>query len=187
MSPPPLWPSWVTIWLIVSAVICLIDVVYTMGRPFTNAPDGFVANTVFAGWKLYSSVDIRYADTKDVVTCATGRVMLVEIALNFVAVYLASKRSRHAILLAFTTTAFVFWKTIWYLILYVNPPAGSQPFFTDNYGPIGIFLIFWIPNGIWAVVPAMVLVELWNKLALPVEIQEQHNNNYEKPPGLTSP
>lgn len=43
----------------------------------------------FSG-NLYASVDVRYADTKDIVTCATGRVMLVEIAMNLIAVHLVS-------------------------------------------------------------------------------------------------
>ncbi|CAI2352765.1 unnamed protein product [Caenorhabditis sp. 36 PRJEB53466] len=180
-------PHWVTIWLIASGLICLLDVIYTMFRPYTNSPDGFVANTLFYGWKLYSSVDVRYADTRDVVTCATGRVMLIEIVLNFFAVFLALKRSRHALLLAFTTSAFVFWKTFWYLVLYINPPAGNPPSFTDNYGFLGMTLIFWIPNGVWVVMPFLVMFALWNRLALPVEYQEQHNNSYEKPPGLSSP
>ncbi|VDM71039.1 unnamed protein product [Strongylus vulgaris] len=38
---------------------------------------------------LYASVDVRYSDTKDIVTCATGRIMLVEIAMNLIAVYLS--------------------------------------------------------------------------------------------------
>ncbi|PIC30886.1 hypothetical protein B9Z55_021979 [Caenorhabditis nigoni] len=187
MTRSPVLPPWVATWLLVSGVICLIDVIYTMFRPYTNAPDGFVSNTLFYGWKLYSSVDIRYADTKDVVTCSTGRVMLIEIVMNFVAVYLAIKRSRHALLVAFTTSAFVFWKTFWYLVMYIVPPAGTPSFFTDNYGYLGITLIFWIPNGVWVVMPFLAMCALWNRLALPVEYQEQENNNYEKPPGLSSP
>lgn len=37
---------------------------------------------------LYSSVDVRYSDTKDIVTMSTGRVMVIEIVLNFIAVFL---------------------------------------------------------------------------------------------------
>ncbi|CAB3411056.1 unnamed protein product [Caenorhabditis bovis] len=181
------FPLWVSIWLVVSALICTLDVIYTMFRPYTNAKDGFISNTLFYGWKLYSSVDIRYANTKDEVTCATGRVMLIEIVLNLVAVFLALRRSRHALLVAFTTSAFVFWKTFWYLVMYIRPPVGSPPAFTDQYGYLGMTLIFWIPNCVWVVLPFCVMVALWNKLALPVEYSEQYHNRYEKPPGLYTP
>ncbi|CAI5442066.1 unnamed protein product [Caenorhabditis angaria] len=187
MSRPAVLPLWVTIWLLASGVICLLDVIYTMFRPYTNSEKGFILNTLFYGWKLYSSVDVRYAKTNDIVTCSTGRVMLIEIALNFIAVFLAWKRSRHALLLAFTTSALVFWKTFWYLSLYIAPPAGNPPFFTNQYGYLGMTLIFWIPNGVWVVLPFCVMIALWNKLALPIEYEEQFNNSYEKPPGLSSP
>ncbi|KHJ83837.1 hypothetical protein OESDEN_16459 [Oesophagostomum dentatum] len=83
-------PLWVEVWLAVSAAICFLDVLFTMLRPHTT--EGILAGIYF-GWNLYASVDVRYADTKDIVTCATGRVMLIEIVMNLVAVYLVSSSS----------------------------------------------------------------------------------------------
>ncbi|CAJ0605485.1 unnamed protein product [Cylicocyclus nassatus] len=159
-------PYWVEVWLVVSAFICLIDVLFTMLRPYTT--EGILSGVYFA-WNLYASVDVRYADPKDIVTCATGRIMLIEIAMNLVAVYLSRRRSRHALVTAFTTTAFVFWKTLWYFTLYIAPPPGNEPYFTEDSTYLDIFLIFWIPNGFWVLVPFVVMISLWNKLAVPVE------------------
>ncbi|PIO76292.1 hypothetical protein TELCIR_01629 [Teladorsagia circumcincta] len=75
---------------------------------------------------LYASVDVRYADEKDIVTCGTGRVMLIEIVMNLMAVVMSRRLSRHTLLTAFTTSAFVFWKTLWFLALYIMPPPESD-------------------------------------------------------------
>ncbi|KIH57806.1 hypothetical protein ANCDUO_12000 [Ancylostoma duodenale] len=141
-------PLWIEVWLAMSAIICFLDVMFTMLRPHTT--EGVLAG-IYYGWNLYASVDVRYADTKDIVTCATGRVMLVEIAMNLIAVYLSRRRSRHALITAFTTTAFVFWKTVWFLTLYVMPPPGF-----------------------WVLVPFIVMISLWDKLAVPVDAVEQY-------------
>lgn len=39
---------------------------------------------IFSG-NIYADVDIRYADANDIVTMATGRCMLIEIIMDFVA------------------------------------------------------------------------------------------------------
>ncbi|VDP60136.1 unnamed protein product, partial [Heligmosomoides polygyrus] len=147
-------PLWIEIWLGISAVICFLDVMFTMLRPHTTE----VCN---APGNLYASVDVRYADERDIVTCATGRVMLIEIVMNLIAIYMSRKRSRHALLTAFTTTAFVFWKTLWFLTLYILPPPGNRSYFTENSSYLDILLIFLIPNGIWVVVPFLVMFALW--------------------------
>ncbi|KAK6050063.1 hypothetical protein COOONC_12432, partial [Cooperia oncophora] len=136
-------PLWIEVWLVMSAIICFVDVLFTMLRPHTT--EGILSG-VFLGWNLYASVDVRYADETDIVTCGTGRVMLVEIIMNLVAVVMSRRRSRHTLLTAFTTSAFVFWKTLWFLTLYVMPPPGNRSYFTESSSYLDILLIFWIPN-----------------------------------------
>uniref|UniRef100_A0A7I4Y7N1 Transmembrane protein n=1 Tax=Haemonchus contortus TaxID=6289 RepID=A0A7I4Y7N1_HAECO len=165
-------PLWIEVWLVMSAVICFLDVMFTMLRPHTT--EGFLSS-LYLPWNLYASVDVRYADEKDVVTCGTGRVMLIEIVMNLIAVVMSRRLSRHALLTAFTTSAFVFWKTFWFLTLYVLPPAGSRSYFNDNSTYLDILLIFWIPNGFWVVMPFLVMKSLWNKLALPVNQQYHYS------------
>ncbi|KAE9416293.1 hypothetical protein Angca_001321, partial [Angiostrongylus cantonensis] len=114
-------PLWIEIWLGASSIICFLDVMFTMLRPYsTNG----ILSTFFYVWNVYASVDARYADANDLVTCATGRIMLIEIALNLITLALSRRQSRHTLLTAFTTSAFVFWKTLWFLTLYIMPPPG---------------------------------------------------------------
>ncbi|CAI5441362.1 unnamed protein product [Caenorhabditis angaria] len=171
---PSVLPSWISWWLIFSGVVCTIDVLYTMNRPYTNDRSQPFHSFVFAGWHLYSNVDRQYRETNNLVTTTTGRVMLLECFLNFLAVGMANARSRHAILLAFTTNLMVWWKTVMYFTFFLNPPAGTEELFNQNYSYFQMFMIFWVPNGIWMVFPTLILIVLWNRLALPPKLEEQY-------------
>ncbi|EFO22758.1 hypothetical protein LOAG_05727 [Loa loa] len=79
---------WIRNWLKISTVICALDVVYTMLRPYTLR--GNTLGIFYELWNIYSDVDLRYATTNDIVTMATGRLMIIEIILNIVALCLVS-------------------------------------------------------------------------------------------------
>ncbi|KAI6242732.1 hypothetical protein M3Y99_00179500 [Aphelenchoides fujianensis] len=163
---PALWILFV-VWLAVSSIICAIDVSFTMLRPMSTRKGKL--EDVYYLWNIYADVDLRYARANDITTMATGRLMIVEIVMDVIAMILARLRSRHARLTAFTSTAFVFWKTCVFLMLYINVPPGNPSFFVEGTPVWKIILIFWIPNGVWIVFPFAALIALWNKLALPVE------------------
>ncbi|VDM07691.1 unnamed protein product [Wuchereria bancrofti] len=134
-------PRWIQIWLKLSTLICSLDVAYTMFRPHTlrgntlgifyelcsSLLDLFTGTHI---WNIYSDVDLRYATTNDVVTMATGRLMVIEIILNIAALYLCRHHPRQAKLTAFLTSAFVFWKTLLYMTMFIAPPQGL--FFPSN-------------------------------------------------------
>ncbi|CAJ0963336.1 unnamed protein product, partial [Mesorhabditis belari] len=158
-----LLPAWVEWWLAVSSILCTIDIVYTMFRPHTNR-GGFL-ETIFEPWNIYADVDIRYAEWDDLVTMATGRVMIVEIIMNLAALILVRRESRHAVLLTFTTSAFVFWKTFWYMVMYIRQPDGTRPYLNPNSNWIVQFVVFWVADGLWCAIPLAVMIVLWNRLA----------------------
>jgi hypothetical protein len=60
-------------------------------------------------------VDIRYADSKDLMSMSTGRLMTVELVMNILAIVMDRKQSRHTLLTVFTSSVLVFWKTAIYL------------------------------------------------------------------------
>ncbi|CAI2345220.1 unnamed protein product [Caenorhabditis sp. 36 PRJEB53466] len=167
-------PGWVTLWLLISGLVCTYDVAYTMNRPFTNDPASAKAGFLFGGWALYSSVDRHYLTTNDILTCSTGRVMLLECMLNFIAIGLAIARSRHGLLLAFTSNVMVLWKTILFFSIFLGQPEGHLPPMNPNKFIWSKFMIFWIPNGVWVIMPTLVLFAIWNKLALPPKISEKY-------------
>jgi len=158
-------PFWVQLWLLVSAVICAFDVWFTMYRPHTLA--GGDLDWLTKPWRMYSDIDIRYNTTSDVVTCATGRLMIVEIVLNIIAVVLAFlpcySLAAHSVVVAFMSSSFVFWKTLLYVTMYIMPPEGSPDYLVDDFSWQTI-LIFWVPDGIWILMPLLVMLRLWPKM-----------------------
>ncbi|KAI6184014.1 hypothetical protein M3Y97_00550700 [Aphelenchoides bicaudatus] len=156
-------PVWIEIWLIASTVICTLDVTYTMLRPHTLR-------------NIYSDVDIRYGTTSDLTSMATGRLMIIELVMNILAIFMDRARSRHTLLTVFSTTLMVFWKTAVYLCLYVFPAEGNPDYIAPGASCLKVFLIFWVPNLFWMFVPFTVLVSLWNRLALPESDRHSSQN-----------
>ncbi|CAJ0571845.1 unnamed protein product, partial [Mesorhabditis spiculigera] len=156
----PLWVEW---WLAISSILCTIDIIYTTFRPYTNR--GGYLEKLFEPWNIYADVDLRYAEWDDLVTMATGRVMAIEVVMNLVTLILARRESRHTVLLAFTTSAFVFWKTFWYMVLYIRQPEGTREYIRPGTGWLAEFIVFWVADGFWCAVPLAVMVALWNRLA----------------------
>uniref|UniRef100_A0A914VMR9 G-protein coupled receptors family 1 profile domain-containing protein n=1 Tax=Plectus sambesii TaxID=2011161 RepID=A0A914VMR9_9BILA len=167
MAKGSLIPLWIEIWLVVSSLLCAADVFYTMMRPHTLR--GGHLSSLYLPWHIYSDVDLRYADANDLVTMATGRVMLIEIVMNVVAVILARRRSPHAIVTTFTTCMLVFWKTFLYMVMYINQPAGTQTYLAEEAGFWKTFWVFWVADGVWVVLPLAAAVQLWPRLAQTVK------------------
>ncbi|MFH4980436.1 hypothetical protein AB6A40_007145 [Gnathostoma spinigerum] len=153
---------WIKTWLIISTVLCTLDVIYTMFRPYTLR--GEALGGLYYLWNIYSDVDLRYGEANDLVTMATGRVMVIEIVMNVLALIMDRRRSRHATLVAFTSSAFVLWKTLWYMALYIRTPDGTPSYIAEDAGCLKIFLVFWVPDGIWVIVPLLVMISLWDAL-----------------------
>uniref|UniRef100_A0AC35U513 EXPERA domain-containing protein n=1 Tax=Rhabditophanes sp. KR3021 TaxID=114890 RepID=A0AC35U513_9BILA len=157
-------PRWIQYWNVISAILCTLDVIYTMLRPYTNR-GGFL-EYIYAPWQLYSDVDLRYATSNDLVTMATGRLMTIEILMCFICIYLDRVRSRHTVLTCFTANVLIFWKTLLYMVLYIRQPEGTPSYFAEGTTFWQILFVFWVADGIWCVIPFIVILQLWNRLAI---------------------
>ncbi|VIO93905.1 Uncharacterized protein BM_BM6441 [Brugia malayi] len=158
-------PRWIQIWLKLSTLICSLDVAYTMLRPHTLR--GNTLGIFYELWNIYSDVDLRYATTNDIVTMATGRLMVIEIILNIAALYLCRHYPRQAKLTAFLTSAFVFWKTLLYMTMFIAPPQGSANYLAESAGIWKQVFIFWLPDLVWCFVPLAAMMHLWSELISP--------------------
>uniref|UniRef100_A0A1I7ZSB3 EBP-domain-containing protein n=1 Tax=Steinernema glaseri TaxID=37863 RepID=A0A1I7ZSB3_9BILA len=156
-------PLWIEAWLVISTILCALDVIYTMLRPLTVR--GGALENVYYFWNIYSDVDLRYADPKDLVTMATGRIMIIELVMNIVALVMARKQSRHTVLTTFTSSAFVFWKTLLYMVLYIRQPEGTPSYIAEDASFMKVFWVFWVADGFWLIVPLGIMVYLWDQLA----------------------
>ncbi|CEF60765.1 Emopamil-binding family-containing protein [Strongyloides ratti] len=174
-SSDSILPRWIEIWNITSAVICILDVAYTMLRPLTVR--GGILENFYYLWNIYSDVDLRYGDPKDIVTMATGRLMIIEIIMCLYIIYLNKKKSRHTVLTCFTVNVLIFWKTLLYLTLYIRQPHGTQSYIASNSSFFKTFFVFWVADGIWCLIPGLVIIKLWNRLATKETINN-NNNEY---------
>lgn len=107
MKQDPLLPRWIRWWLIVSAIICSIDVSFTMLRPMTLR-DGplyslyylcsivtfvyFISCLWCISGNIYADIDVRYGSTNDLVTHVTGPLMILEIVLNVIALIMVGPK-----------------------------------------------------------------------------------------------
>ncbi|KAI1727515.1 emopamil binding protein [Ditylenchus destructor] len=171
-------PFWIKVWLGMSAAICTVDVAYTILRPASLR--GGSLESLFSLWHIYADVDLRYAAPNDLLTHTTGRLMSIEIVMNVVALALDAQRSKHAVLTAFTSTAFVLWKTVIYLFMYIDIPEGNESPFAPDISWWRLFLVFWTMNGIWVVVPIAVMIRLWQIMTASMSLRELNEKNVEK-------
>ncbi|GMR36126.1 hypothetical protein PMAYCL1PPCAC_06321, partial [Pristionchus mayeri] len=74
-------------------------------------------------------------------------------------------RSRHTVLTVFTSSAFVFWKTAWYMFLYIRQPEGTPEYINPHASALRQIIFFWIAGGFWVICPLFVMITLWNRLA----------------------
>uniref|UniRef100_A0A914CNG0 Uncharacterized protein n=1 Tax=Acrobeloides nanus TaxID=290746 RepID=A0A914CNG0_9BILA len=140
-----------------------------MLRPLTTRGGDLAC--VYALWNIYADVDLRYADATDVVTMATGRTMVVEIVMNLVALILGRLNSKHSLMVAFTTSAFCFWKTIIYMVMYIRPPAGTPSYISQTATNWEIFWVFWVADGIWVIIPLAVMIDIWLRITSAPRVQ----------------
>lgn len=119
----------VRFWLIISGCICIVDALFVLLRPHTlpagadsaKQPAGWLAVFPFSGWHLYMKFDTRYGweGIGEPFVILQSLLNLVEVAVQFTIVYLASsgcnKKVVHAITAAISIVTF--YKTVIYLLL----------------------------------------------------------------------
>ena len=90
--------------------------------------------------------------------------MIIEIVMNLVSMFMNRSGSKHTFITAFTTNAFVFWKTVVYMALYISPAPGNPSYINPTATTFDIIVYFWIPDAVWLLMPFIVLVRLWTEL-----------------------
>ncbi|XP_014780534.1 uncharacterized protein LOC106876485 [Octopus bimaculoides] len=150
-------PGWVTTWFVLTAAICTWDASFIMLRPL-SFPEGPLSQFWYP-YKYYINLDKRYGNMEDSYVYTQSLMNYAEVILNLYTCYLDKIRSRHTIPLAFTVTVMTFWKTVLYFLMFAEP-CGDTSYRTGN-SPLSEFFLVIIPNGVWLVLPLLVLVKLW--------------------------
>jgi len=159
-SEGPSLPGYLQVWLLVSSLIVCWDAGFVLNRPRT-----FPGGDLHAFWKpyaLYITVDKMYGNLSDAFVTSQSWLNLVEVAMNFAALRLyqggvASRKGRAiACLVALVSLSFTFWKTALYM-MYGQDDASHNPWTT-------YISLYAIPNGLWILVPALGMHDLFRTL-----------------------
>lgn len=153
-------PRWVLGWFYTTAVVCTWDASFIFLRPHT-LPGG----KLFPFWRPYSmyiTIDQRYKDQSDPFVFGISLFNYFEVVLNIIAIVMHYKNSPHTAPLAFTVSVMTFWKTLFYFYAF-SELGGGGPFRVGNTFWEELLLVV-IPNGIWILLPFMVMAALWSQM-----------------------
>jgi hypothetical protein len=147
-------PKWLNVWLVVSSLVVLYDASYVLLRPASMV--GGHLFRFFSAYDLYIKYDTLYGHLTDSFVVIQSWLNLVEVSLILAAVGLSLSscpiKKLVSALVILTSSAFVFWKTVIY-VLY------SHDFTTDavkNLTPDAL-LVFVIPSSLWIIFPLLAI------------------------------
>jgi len=87
----------------------------------------------------------------------------VEVILGFIVLILNARNSPRTAALAFTVSLMTLWKTVLYCLQYTDLCGGGT--YHSHNDAFTNFLYLWLPNGIWVVVPFLVVCRLWGRVS----------------------
>ena len=146
-------PRFIKVWLLVSSLIVSWDCGFVLLRPAT-LPGGFL-HAYWFPYAKYIEVDTLYKDLNDRFVYFQSCLNCIEILMSLTSLLILQKKGLKwqiiGAFLAFTVSAFTFWKTFFYWLY-------DEAFLNYNV-PLGEFLgVFLIPNLVWLGMP---LCSLW--------------------------
>jgi hypothetical protein len=153
-------PLWMVIWLSISIPIVLWDVSFVLLRP-ASMPGGSLA-FLWGPYAKYITVDHSYGDLHDPFVRAQAIISALEAPLGIGALILSfARRNRPlAALLAFAMSAMTSSKTA--LILMIEVVSGGKSVGHNALGDL--VSLYLIPNGVWVIVPILVMVSTGRSL-----------------------
>ncbi|XP_065184802.1 uncharacterized protein LOC135815430 [Sycon ciliatum] len=153
-------PAWLVLWLIVASPVVVWDASFLFTRP-ASLPGGDL-HWLFSPYALYIEVDGRYADMSDTFGLAQAYMNVVEVVLSLATVALHFRRDRRARLLGLVTLMMTWWKTVAYMIQYMDICNGGD--YLAKNTTMSLVFLFLIPNGLWLVFPLLGIISLWSSL-----------------------
>jgi hypothetical protein len=156
LPAPSVIPTAVWWWLVVSSCVVIWDGLFVLNRP-RSMPGGDL-HAIWSPYALYVTIDKMYGDMGNLFVIVQSYCNFVEVALNFLAAYLAShaggsaRKSTFAGVVALVSLAFTFWKTVIYFA-YGREDAAHNDWKT-------YVTLYLLPNGMWLLVPFLSMVAI---------------------------
>ncbi|XP_077870497.1 uncharacterized protein LOC144364063 [Saccoglossus kowalevskii] len=161
MGTSSILPGWMKFWFLSSAVIQAWDASFIFLRPHSLPGGKF--HTLWKPYSLYIDIDLRYKDMDDSFGLAQSLLNYGEVVLLLVALFMNYRNHACTLVTSFTVCTMTFWKTTLYFTMYL--PFIGDPSMIGTSDSFKQLFLFYLPNGVWLLVPALCLVYLGDKLA----------------------
>ncbi|KII84018.1 hypothetical protein PLICRDRAFT_58149 [Plicaturopsis crispa FD-325 SS-3] len=171
--------TWVSLWFLLTAPVIFWDASYCFLRPRSMA--GGDLHWIWSPYSLYQEIDYVYGvkalQEGSGFTNAQSFMNIVETLLNLAYLYTAHVSAwPPAPLIGFAAATMTLSKTVLYW-LQEYYCGGCSVGHNDAY----TLVVYWIiPNGLWLVVPSLILVQLWKDLAASLYAAEKVNSGKTK-------
>ncbi|WP_127472737.1 hypothetical protein [Microbacterium sulfonylureivorans] len=148
-------PTWVIVWLTISAVIQTYDACYVLLGPLSH--DGGPLAALWPGHVFYGSFDHRYAQF-DAFGSAQSWANLVEVIVIVWALLHAKKWS--GVVVGLLVTVATFWKTVIYFLVEASSGLEMTRQSLERGDLVGFLMVAVLPNLFWIVFPLAVVIAL---------------------------
>ena len=148
-------PTWVIVWLAVSAVIQTYDACYVLLGPLSH--DGGALAGFWPGHVFYASFDHRYGSF-DAFGSAQSWANLVEVIVIVWALLHAKRWS--GVVVALIVTVATFWKTVIYFLVEISSGLEMTRQSLERGDLLGFLMVAVLPNLFWIVFPLAVVIAL---------------------------
>ena len=148
-------PTWVIVWLTVSAVIQTYDACYVLLGPLSH--DGGPLASLWPGHVFYGTFDHRYAQF-DAFGSAQSWANLLEVVAIVWALLHAKKWS--GVVVGLLVTVATFWKTVIYFLVEASSGLEMTRQSLERGDLMGFLMVAVLPNLFWIVFPLLVVIAL---------------------------
>eukprot|EP01127_Copromyxa_protea_P018115 TRINITY_DN5628_c0_g1_i2.p1 TRINITY_DN5628_c0_g1~~TRINITY_DN5628_c0_g1_i2.p1 ORF type:complete len:176 (-),score=38.26 TRINITY_DN5628_c0_g1_i2:20-547(-) len=149
------WPLWLSLWAVVSSLVCLWDAGFVLSRP--DSMEGGKLAWIWAPYPAYYNVDRSYADLENVWTITQSYGNIIEIVFCLFAFILSLSSSAetqlNSVLLIIITSTMTLWKTILYWI----QEAVADWEYTKNNEFFDLLVYVAIPTVFWFIFPYLAI------------------------------
>ncbi|KAG2357639.1 hypothetical protein BDR07DRAFT_1393243 [Suillus spraguei] len=164
--------TWVTLWFVLSAPVIFWDVGYCFMRPRSML--GGDLHWIWKPYEIYQNIDFVYGtkalEENNGFTNAQSFLNIVETLMNLAYVYLAHVSGwSPAPLIGFAAVTMTLSKTILY---------WAQEYYCGfcaiGHNTMSDLIVYWIiPNGIWIVIPSLIVLRLGKDIATSLHVAER--------------
>ena len=164
-SPTPIrLPSWAPYWLVISALLMLMDCLFLLLRPH-SFPGGRY-HAYFTAYDTYTRYDPTYLDMHDAFINAQNVINLVELSLSLLALplyyYTTSARPLAAYIVVLLSVSECSKTVLFFLYSLMDVSAGTLQYRLSDVSSwdVGYVASYLLPSMCWIIFPAWLIYDI---------------------------